>query len=117
MAALISLDEIDLLPVVELEPAKFTTRERPLPAGSFRDVPAEWPRYWLDSLGDSGVVGLTPLRPGSWHLTTRQLTNPATLARILDVIVRDWGGPEALADPDGRPVLCGGPALCSGATC
>jgi hypothetical protein len=34
--------------------------------------------------------------------------------RILTMIVRGWGGPEALTDPDANRVLNGGLALCSG---
>jgi hypothetical protein len=45
MAALTTLDGIELVPVIELEPATFSTRERPSPSGTFRDVPEEWNRY------------------------------------------------------------------------
>lgn len=106
------LEEVALVPAVELEPGKFATRERPLPAGTGRDVPEEWTRYWLDSLADSGVVGLTPLWPASWLVTTRQLTGGEVLGRVLSAIVREWGGPAAFSDPDGKPVLDGGLALC-----
>jgi hypothetical protein len=60
-------------------------------------------------------VGLSPLHSASWLVPTRQLTSPSILERILSVIDRDWGGPEALTDPDGKPVLSGGLALrCKG---
>jgi hypothetical protein len=40
------------------------------------------------------------------------LTSSATLHHILATIIRDWGGPEAFADPDSEPVLNGGFAFC-----
>src|SRR5260221_236420 len=114
MSGLTVLDTVELMPVIELTPGTFSTRERPLPAGSGRESPEGWNRYWLDSLADSGVVGLTPLWPWSWLVTTRQLTGPSVLLPILSTLVREMGGQEAFADPDGQPVLDGGLALCSG---
>jgi hypothetical protein len=112
MANLVILHDVRLVPVLELEPARFATRERPLPSGSCREVPQEWDRYWRASLADSGIVGLTPLRPGSWHVPAASLTDPAILGKLLAAVVKDWGGPESLTDPDGKPVLDGGLALC-----
>ncbi len=106
------LEAVEAVPVIELTPGTFSTRERPLPAGSGRELPEEWYRFWLDSLGDSGVVGLIPLWPWSWLVPTRQLTDAVTLNAVLSGIVRGWGGPEVLSDPDGEPVLDGGLALC-----
>ena len=74
-------------------------------------MPEEWARYWSDSLADSGVVGLTPLRPGSWHVPVAGFATAVVLGRYLDAVVRGWGGPAALTDPDARPVLDGGLAL------
>ena len=42
MAALIAREGIELVPVVELDPGKFSTRERRLPSGSGREVPEEF---------------------------------------------------------------------------
>jgi hypothetical protein len=106
------VEGIELTPVIELTPGTFSTRERTLPSGSGRDLPDEWHRYWLDSLADSGVVGLKPLWPASWLVTTRQLTDGDVVGRILSANVRDWGGLEALSDSENRPVLDGGLALC-----
>jgi hypothetical protein len=111
----ILIHDVRLVPVVELEPADFSNRQRPLPSGSCREVPEDWNRYWLDSLADSGIVGLAPLRPGSWQVPTRHFTDPAILHRFLAATLQDWGGPEALTDPDGKLVLDGGLALCQGA--
>jgi hypothetical protein len=112
MQQLVVLHDVRLVPVLELEPGRFATRERPLPSGSFREVPQEWDCYWRNALADSGIVGLTALRPGSWHVPTASLTDPALVERVLAAIVRDWGGAESLLDPDGKPVLDGGLALC-----
>jgi hypothetical protein len=111
MTALTELEAIELVPVIELEPATFSTREHPSPSETFRNVPEAWNRYWLDSLADNGIVGLTPLPPASWLVPTHQLTNPVILERILSAIVREWGGAELFSDPDSKPVLNGGLAL------
>jgi hypothetical protein len=100
------------VPVLELEPGRFSTVERPLPSGSGREVPGEWDRYWRESLADAGIAGLTPLRPGSWHVPPWRLRDPKTLGLILAATVESWGGAESLTDPDGKPVLDGGLALC-----
>jgi hypothetical protein len=114
MSGLTVLASVELLPVIELTPGAFSTRERTLPSASGRDLPDEWHRYWLDSLRDSGVVGLIPLWPWSWLVATRQLTDAGVLNAILSTIVRGWGGPEVFSDPDSKPVLDGGLALCCG---
>lgn len=102
------LGPVELAPVIELEPCAFATEERKSPSGT---DPAEWSRYWFDSLADSGVEGLTPIRTGSWHVATKQLGCPVTLSRILDAYIRSWGGIEALSDPESRPVFNGGLSL------
>jgi hypothetical protein len=111
MAPLVVLHDVRLVPVLELSPARFATRERPLPTGSGREVSQEWDRYWRDALADSGIVGLTPIRPGSWHVPAASLTDPILLGKLLAAAVKDWEGPESLTDPDGKPVLDGGLAL------
>jgi hypothetical protein len=111
MSVLMHLESVELVPVIELEPGKFSARGRPSPSGLDRDLPERWDQYWSDSLADSGIVGVTPLRPASWLVATRQLTNADLLGRILAVVVREWGGPEIFQDPDCRPVLDGGLAL------
>jgi hypothetical protein len=87
MSTLVILDNVHLVPVVELEPGTFSTRERPLPGRSCRELPDQWNRYWLDSLADSGIVGLAPLRPGSWQVPTRHLTDPAILSKFFAAIL------------------------------
>lgn len=108
------LDAVELVPVVEVDPWAFAARERPLPAGTGRDGPGAWARSRAYSPADAGVVGLTPVRPGSWHVPVAAFTTPVVLGRYLDAVVRGWGGPDALTGPDARPVLNGGLALRSG---
>jgi hypothetical protein len=111
MSELIFLESVELVPVIELEPARFSRRERSSPSGLARDLPERLNAYWNDSLADAGVVGLVPLTPASWMVAIRQLSHTESLSRILSVIVREWGGPEVLHDPDGTPALEGGVAL------
>ncbi len=105
--------EIRLIPVLELEPWVFSTVERPRPSGSVLETPEGWARYWLDSLADSGITGLTPLRPGSWHVQVHQLGDPETLEKILRIHTRDVDGIEAPIDAEEIPTLSGGLALLS----
>src|SRR5262245_7545819 len=111
MSDLVVLERIELVPVVELEPSAYATRERPLPAWSGREEPAAWGRYWRASLADSGLVGLEPLGPGSWLVPVRQLRCPDLLGRVLAPRWGEGGLAGALADPDALPVLDGGLAL------
>lgn len=111
MSNLVVLQGIELIPVVELEPMKFSTQGRQSPSGSGREVPEEWQRYWRDSLADSGITSITPLRVGSWHVPTPEFSNSDMLKKFLEVTIREWDGIETLSDPDCRPVLNGGLAL------
>jgi hypothetical protein len=108
------LEAVGLVPVVELEPFAFAKPDRTHPEATGPDSPEECSRYWSESLADFGVVGVTPLRPGSWHVPVAAFNDPVVLGRYLDAVVRGWDGPDALTGPDARPVLSGGLALCSG---
>lgn len=114
MSNLIVLTDVELVPVLELEPMKFALGEYPSPAGTGPDMPEAWHRYWLDCLADAGITGLEPLRPASWHVPTRRLADPALLHQFLKVTVGEWGGPDLFTDPDCKPVLDGGLALLTG---
>ena len=100
-----------MVPVVELEPSKFSTQARTSPEGSGRDLSAEWDRYWSKSLGDSGLVGLKPLRAGSWHVPTTEFVDPDGFRLYIKGMVDSWGGVEELNNPEAGPVLDGGLAL------
>jgi hypothetical protein len=114
MSNLIILPDVELVPVLELEPMKFATGEHPLPVGTGPDMPEAWHHYWLDCLADSGITGLDPLHPASWHVATQRLTDPALLHQFLKVTLDDWGGLDVFTDPDCKPVLDGGLALLVG---
>jgi len=106
-----NLEQIELLPVLELEPMKFATCEHKPPAATGQDMPEAWYRYWVDCLADSGINGLEPLRPGSWQVSIRQFVEPMLLHKYLTVVLDQWGGPQIFTDPDSNPVLSGGFAL------
>jgi hypothetical protein len=109
---LITLPHVELMPVLKLIPFDFATRERPHPGGSERVEPGAWSRYWSDCLADSGIRGLEPLYECSCHVPVRSI-NAANLRRILAMTFGDWGGIEALRDPELIPCLNGGLALYS----
>lgn len=111
MSSVVILEAVELIPVVELEPGYFSTQGRKSPAGSLQDDLEDWSRYWSDSVADSGITGLRPLQPGSWHVPTAGFDDLANLQRFLEVTFRRWGGVDVLSDPDCKPVLDGGLAL------
>lgn len=111
MAGVDLLDSVELIPVLELEPYTFATQSRESPVYRSHDTPEDWSRYWSDSLADSGLIGLQPVRRGSWHVPTTEFADFAVLRRYLGVIFQKWGGIAVLSDPDCRPVLDGGLAL------
>jgi len=51
-------------------------------------MPDEWYRYWLGALADSGVTGVRPVYRGSWNVPTTEITDPALLRSVLEVIFR-----------------------------
>jgi hypothetical protein len=102
------LEDIELIPVLELVPSDFSTDDRPSPSGPYENMPDEWHRYWVESLADSGIAELTPVQRGSWNVPTSEFTDPALLRRVLEVIFRRRV--EGEAAPDWGP-LNGGLAL------
>lgn len=111
MLNVIVLEGIELVPVLELEPFKFATQTRKSPSGTSSEVPDDWCRYWSDSLADSGITALRPIRRGSWHVPTVNFGLPSNLQRFLEKTFQEWGGIDSLSDSDCRPVLDGGLAL------
>src|SRR5882757_4239507 len=108
---MIGLENVELKPVLELEPFRFSTQDRSL---AWRADVEERHRYWLECLSDSGLHGLTPLRIPSWHVPTTEFRDPIVLGRYLAVIIEHWGGMDILDEPDMQPCLNGGYSLCQG---
>ena len=105
------LEGIELIPVLELVPSTFATQSRSGPSGTFGECPDEWNRYWSDSLADSGILGLRPIRRGSWHVATKEFADSPFLQKFLEKTFQEWGGIKYLSDPVGQPVLSGGLSL------
>ncbi len=106
----IILQFLNLVPVIELEPFRFSTQERPLPSGQEKER-LDWSYCnWRDALADAGIRGVQPICSGSWHVATKEFTDPTTLRAVLAVILReDEGGFPS--DLDSMPTLVGGLAL------
>lgn len=111
MFGIVALDGIELIPVLELEPSRFSVPTRPYPSRSYPEVPEEWHRHWSDCLADSGLSGLRPIRCGSWHVATAEFADATRLRRLLQSAFRDIGGIQALCDPDHRAPRNGGLAF------
>lgn len=101
------LHEFELIPVVELEPGTFSTKEHAIPSGTGFEMPQEWEHYWRASLADSGITGIDPFRPGSWLVSTADFS-PSQLEKVLQVIVDDEGGISSLTGPNEVTALNGG---------
>jgi hypothetical protein len=86
--SIIELEDIEMIPVVQLAPYDFGADDRPSPCRPYDEMPEEWYRYWLGSLGDSAVTGLRPVHRGSWNVPTTELTDLTLLGRMLEVIFR-----------------------------
>ena len=102
MSSIVALEDIELIPVVELGHMRLARTLGRLPSGYYQDVPDDWYRYWLDPLADSGITGLTPVQCGSWNVPTRQFTDPALLRRVLEVTFQK--SLEAELSPDCGPL-------------
>jgi hypothetical protein len=110
VSSIVVLDDIELIPVLKLEPFSFAAEGRSSPPGIYDDMPEEWYRYWLESLADSGITGLMPIYRGSWHVPTREFTDPALLGTVLELIFRYLSEAGLSADLECMPLL-GGLAL------
>jgi hypothetical protein len=104
------LEDIELIPVLKLEPFRFAAEDRSSPFRIYEEMPEEWYRYWLESLADSGITGLMPVERGSWHVPTSEFTGPVLLGRLLEVIFQNLVKAGFSIDLDCLP-LDGGLAL------
>lgn len=110
MSSIVKLEDVELIPVLRCEPFWFAREDRLPPAGTYKDMPEEWHRYWLPSLADWGIKGLTPIEPGSWHVPTSQFTDAVLLNRVLEAIFHDLMQTGFDIDLECMPLL-GGLAL------
>jgi hypothetical protein len=53
-------------------------------------------RLWREALTKAGIDGLSPIKPGSWYVPTRDLTDPRVLQKLLELHFAEYS--EAL-DP------------------
>ncbi len=111
MSSIVVLEDIELIPVVELEPYVFASKGRSFPSGRFEDIPEEWYRYWLESLANSGIAGLMPVQSGYWHVPTREFTDTALLRRVLELIFQNLWEKGFSCEPDCMLPLDGGLAF------
>ena len=101
--AIALLQRTKLTPVVELEPARFGTA--PSPPGPWSSEQSL--SYWRACLDQSGLGGLSPIGPGSWHVRLTELLDDS----VLQIILRAHLKEQPSDDPD-VPPLSGGFALC-----
>jgi hypothetical protein len=105
--SIVELEDVELIPVVELEPTVFAVDGRSLPSGTYQQMPEDWHRSWLESLADSKVTGLMPIQRGSWHVPANEFTDTAVLKRVLEVIFQTWLEKEL--EPTWGPLLGASP--------
>jgi hypothetical protein len=109
---LITLQEILLVPVITLEPSKFSRVTHQTDADVSKEMPQDQEQSWYSALADSGLNGLIPVVRGSWNVPVSQFAD-SQLETILRRIVEDWGGVSYLNNPDTEPFLSGGFVLLS----
>src|SRR5262245_2344939 len=111
--SIVVLEEIQMIPILQLAPCDFGADERPMPSRPYDEMPEEWYRYWLGCLADSGVTGVRPVYRGSWNVPTTEFADPALLGRVLEVIFRKRRETElGMEAPSVWWPLYGGLALC-----
>lgn len=76
-------NRVTLIPVVEFAPSDYSQSERSCPSGSLVENPNAWYRYWKESLADSELESLEPIRPGSWLVPISQLVEPFVLRHLV----------------------------------
>src|SRR4051812_41627639 len=81
------VESFRLLPVIEIEPFPYQTEGRESHSGLGGDDPAAWDAYWRDSLADSRITDLVPIREHSWLVATSSFTdsNHDMLHKVLSV--------------------------------
>ncbi len=72
-----------LVPVVEFQTHTYRKREREYPTGLPNENPDGWHRHWSDSLSDSGIGNLEPIRPGSNLVPVNRLVEHHVLMTLL----------------------------------
>lgn len=100
------MSQVRLVPVLELAPSDFKSENRASP--EYPSTDEEWEQFWRDSLADSGIAGLQPIKARSWHVALNQLTE-AHLEQVLRVYFQ---GKEGELELEFLGPLSGGYTLC-----
>jgi hypothetical protein len=117
VSSIVVLQDIELIPVLKFEPFRFAAECRSSPSGFYEDMPEEWHRYWLESLADSGIIGLMPVEMGSWHVPTCEFTDTALLGRVLELIFQKLSEAEFSIDLECLPLDGGSPCAANPRMC
>ncbi|MGH1539642.1 MAG: hypothetical protein ACRBHB_04410 [Arenicella sp.] len=91
-----------LIPVLELEPATYSKIQRKIP--DYGDIKG-WSSYWAESLSDSGMFDIKPVKAGSWFVELSQISD-----ENLNIILNKELGDFDETDDEISPML-GGYAL------
>ncbi len=96
-----------LIPVLTLEPSAFARQPHPTPSGTRAEDPRGWERHWRASLADAGIVGLSPVAPGSWLVAVTEFTDSSPLRILLEHALSgvDPSDTDEIAPPSGGYVL------------
>ncbi|MBD1879943.1 MULTISPECIES: hypothetical protein [unclassified Coleofasciculus] len=118
--------QVALIPVIEFAPSDYCHSERSLPLGRVVENPHAWYRYWKESLADSELESIEPIRPGSWLVPISQLVEPFVLRHLVETyfekleIATSSPDLECIGSFSGGYVLCCNddiviePTCCSG---
>ncbi len=107
------IESFRLAPVIEIEPFPYKAEDRKHPEGPGNDQAGSWAAYWRDSLADSGIKGIEPIREASWYVATTSFSdsNQGALNRLLTIYWRHHKEtPESLLARECSP-LSGGLAM------
>lgn len=105
--------DIKLIPVIELQPATFSKKDRESPKESYLEAPQEWIKYNQSCYRDSGLNNIKPIRELSWLFRLDTLSNEDLKIILADLIygkAEDFDSiDEILNDPiEYAPFIPGG---------
>ncbi|MBK9033875.1 MAG: hypothetical protein IPL61_21835 [Myxococcales bacterium] len=99
MSLITATRDVQLVPVLEVEPWRLS--DRPLPAdGPARAHAAAWDAHFRECVADAGFEAVALIAPGAHFVRARDLTGHPLLDRLIAERLADTGLPN-FPDPDG----------------
>jgi hypothetical protein len=100
---------LELVPVLELEPGRYTNQQYPTPSVSGREDPVGWDEHWRKSLADAGITTLKTVPEELWKVLLSDVSDPLVIRKIIEVEkLNGQARPDNSVHPEHCGTLCGG---------